>query len=198
MKIFIRHRRTYSLALFFALTLVFLILYGCGGDDDGGGGTVAVTYSLSGQVTLTGSGSSGVTMALSGASSATTITDASGNYTFTGLDNGSYTITPSRTGFTFSPTSSPQTVSGADITAVNFTATATQPVTYSISGQVVSVATFSGVPGVTMALSGASSATSITDASGNYNFTGLDKGSSTIKPSRTGSTFSPTSSPQNV
>src|SRR3990172_3692240 len=195
MKIFIRHRRTYSLAVFCALTLVFLILYGCGGDDDGGGGTVAVTYSISGQVTLTGSGSSGVTMALSGASSATTITDASGNYTFTGLDNGSYTITPSRAGFTFSPTSSPRTVSGANITAVNFTATV-QAVTYSISGQVT--LTGSGSSGVSMALSGASSATTITDASGNYTFTGLDNGSYTITPSRAGFTFSPTSSPRTV
>ena len=59
-------------------------------------------------------------MTLSGAKSGTTITDASGNYTFTGLDNGSYTITPSRTGFTFSPTSSPQTVSGANITGRQF------------------------------------------------------------------------------
>ena len=193
-----RYSRTNVLAIFCALASVILILYGCGGDDNGVRGTVAVTHSISGQVTSTGSGLSGVTMALSGASSATTITDASGNYTFTGLANGSYTITPSRTGFTFSPTSSPRTVSGADITAVNFTATATQPVTYSISGQVVSVATFSGVPGVTMALSGASSATAITDASGNYNFTGLDNGSYTITPSRTGITFSPTSSPQTV
>ena len=63
-------------------------------------------------------------MTLSGGKSGTTITDASGNYTFTGLDNGSYTVTPSRTGFTFSPTDNTQTVSGADITAVNFTTTA--------------------------------------------------------------------------
>ena len=135
-------------------------------------------------------------MALSGASSTTAITDASGNYTFTGLDNGSYTITPSRTGFTFSPTSSPQTVSGADKTGVNFTATAVPAVTYSISGQVTSNG--SGLSGVTMALSGASSATTITDASGNYTFTGLDNGSYTVTPSRTGFTFSPTSSPQTV
>src|SRR4030066_698503 len=148
-----RYSRTNVLAIFCALASVILILYGCGADDSGVRGTFAVTHSISGQVTSTGSGLSGVTMALSGASSATTITDASGNYTFTGLANGSYTITPSRTGFTFSPTSSPQTVSGADITAVNFTATATQPVTYSISGQVVSVATFFGVPCVTIALS---------------------------------------------
>jgi hypothetical protein len=31
MKISIQHRRIYSLAVFFALTSVFLILYGCGG-----------------------------------------------------------------------------------------------------------------------------------------------------------------------
>jgi plastocyanin len=103
--------------------LAIVVLAGCGGGGDGGGGEAAVTYSISGQVTLTGSGLSGVTMALTGASSATAITDASGNYTFTGLDNGSYTITPSRTGFTFSPTSSAQTVGGADINAVNFIAT---------------------------------------------------------------------------
>ena len=105
-------------------------------------------------------------MALSGASTATTITDAVGNYTFTGLDNGSYTITPGRTGFTFSPTDNTQTVSGADITAVNFIATPVPVVTYSISGQATSAG--SGLSGVTMALSGASSATTTTDASGNY------------------------------
>lgn len=108
----------------FAL-LAIVVLAGCGGGGDGGGGGGAVTYIISGQVTSTGSGLSGVTMTLSGASSATAITDAGGNYTLTGLDNGSYTITPGRTGYTFSPTSSPQTVSGANITAVNFTATST-------------------------------------------------------------------------
>jgi hypothetical protein len=119
-----RQRRTNVLAVFCALTSVFLILHGCGGGGDGGGGgPVAVTYGISGQATLTGSGLSGVTMALSGVSSGNAITDASGNYAFTGLDNGSYTITPSKTGFTFSPTSSSQTVSGANITGVNFIAT---------------------------------------------------------------------------
>ena len=178
--------------------LAIVVLADCGGGGNGDGGAVAVTYSISGQVTSNGSGLSGVTMSLTGASSATTITDASGNYTFTGLDNGSYTITPSRTGFTVSPTSSPRTVSGADIPAVNFTATPVPAVTYSISGQVASVATFSGLSGVTMTLSGASSATTITDANGNYTFTGLDNGSYTITPSRTGFTFSPTSSPRTV
>src|SRR5512141_2758850 len=126
MKISNRHRRAYSLAVFCALASVFLILNGCGGDDGGGGG-VAVTYSISGTVVTFGP-LSGVTMTLSGSSSATAITDASGNYAFTGLVNASYTITPSRTGYTFSPTSSTHTVSGASITSVNFTATPVQAV----------------------------------------------------------------------
>ena len=111
--------------------LAIVVLAGCGGGGDGGGGGGAVTYGISGQVTSTGSGLSGVTVTLSGASSATAITDAGGNYALTGLDNGSYTLTPSRTGYSFSPTNSPQTVSGADIAAVNFTATST------ISAQIV-------------------------------------------------------------
>jgi plastocyanin len=176
--------------------LAIVVLAGCSNDDNPIVAPVAVSYSISGQVASTGSGLSGVTMALTGANSATAITDTSGNYTFTGLDNGSYTITPSRTGYTFSPTNSPRTVSGANITAVNFTATSVQAVTYSISGQVTS--NVSGLSGVTMALAGASSATAITDTSGNYTFTGLDNGSYTITPSRTGFTFSPTNSPRTV
>jgi len=177
--------------------LAIVVLAGCGGSSGGGdGGVVAVTYSISGQVTSTGSGLSGVTMTLSGASSKTAITDASGNYTITGLDNGSYTVTPSRTGFTFNPTSIPQTVSGADIPAVNFTATAVPVVTHSISGQVTMAG--SGLSSVTMTLSGASSANTTTIASGDYTFTGLANGNYTVTPSRTGFTFSPTSLSQTV
>jgi plastocyanin len=186
MKISNRHRRTYSLAVFCALASVFLILYGCGDDDDGGGVPVTKPYIISGQITTTGSGLSGVTMTLSGASSATTTTDNTGNYTFA-LDNGSYTITPSKTGYTFSPTSSPQTVSGANITAVNFTATPVQAGPYSISGQVTLDNV--GLSGVTIELSHASSATTITDASGNYSFTGLGNGIYGIEPRKAGYTF---------
>jgi plastocyanin len=177
--------------------LAIVVLAGCGWvDDDDDGAVVPVTHSISGQVTLdNGSGLSSVTMTLTGASSDNVITDASGNYTFTGLDNGSYTITPSRTGFTFSPTDNTQNVSG-DITGVNFTATAVQAATHSISGQVTSNG--SGLSDVTIELTGASSDNVITDASGNYAFTGLDNGSYTITPSRTGFTFSPTDNTQTV
>lgn len=70
--------------------------------------TSVATFSISGTVTFGGLGLSGVTMMLSGIS-ATATTDASGNYIFSGLVNGSYTITPSKTGFTFSPSSVIQT-----------------------------------------------------------------------------------------
>jgi len=126
MKFSIRHRRTYSLAVLCALASVFLILYGCGDDDNGGGGPpIAGPYSISGHVEddVRIEGVPDVTMTLSGASSATTTTDNVGNYTFTGLNNGIYTVTPSKAGYTFSPTDNTQTVGGADKTGVNFAAT---------------------------------------------------------------------------
>ena len=81
------------------------------------------TYSISG--TVSGAIQAGVTITLTGSSTGSTPTDASGNYSFTGLSNGSYTVTPSKTGYTFSPTSIAVTISGADQTGKNFTATTT-------------------------------------------------------------------------
>jgi hypothetical protein len=71
--------------------------------------------------TASGASASGVTMTLSGAGSATSATDRRGNYRFSGLANGSYTITPSKAGYTFTPTSKNVTVSGANVTGQNFT-----------------------------------------------------------------------------
>ena len=81
------------------------------------------TASISGSVTSGGSPLSGVTMTLSGGTSATTTTDLSGNYAFTGLVNGSYTVTPSKTDYTFTPTSSSLNMSGGNVTGRNFTGT---------------------------------------------------------------------------
>jgi hypothetical protein len=66
-------------------------------------------------------GIAGATVSYSGGS---VTADALGYYTIPGLANGSYTITPSKTGYTFSPTSASETVNGADITGVTFTASA--------------------------------------------------------------------------
>jgi len=80
-------------------------------------------YSISGSVTASGSGFAGVMVNLSGSMSATVTTDAGGNFSFTELTNGSYAIAPSKSGYSFNPASASKTVSGANVTDVNFTAT---------------------------------------------------------------------------
>ncbi len=77
------------------------------------------TYSISGTVTLNGSGLYGVTVT---AGSASATTNSAGAYTLTGLANGTYTVTPSLSGYTFTPASASETVNGANISGVNFTA----------------------------------------------------------------------------
>ncbi len=76
--------------------------------------TPAATYSISGNA-----GTSGATVT-AGSQGATS--DGSNNYTISGLANGTYTVTPSKSGCTFSPASTSVTVSGANVSAINFTA----------------------------------------------------------------------------
>jgi hypothetical protein len=83
-----------------------------------GGAPPATTYTISG--TVSGAAVAGVTVMLSGATSATTTTSGTGTFTFTGHANGSYIVTPSLAGFTFSPASIPVTVSGTNVSGVNF------------------------------------------------------------------------------
>jgi len=141
----------------------------------------ATAYTISGTVTLSGSGLSGVTMTLSGTSSGITTTVASGNYSFTGLYNGTYTVTPNKTNYTFTPTSRQVTISGASVTGVNFTATGTFTISGTVSGDTQA--------DVTMSLFGSVSTTTITDASGNYRFTGISNGTYTITPRKSGYSF---------
>lgn len=61
--------------------------------------------------------------------------------------------------------------------------------TYSISGTVYGAS----VAGVTISLAGVATASTTTDASGNYTFTGLAAGSYTVIPAKTGYTFTPSS-----
>jgi beta-glucanase (GH16 family) len=138
------------------------------------------TYNVSGTI----SGGSGATVTLSGSASATTIADGAGNFSFSGLANGNYTVTPTKAGFTFSPSSQSATVSGANLTGIAFTATAQ---TFSISGAIA------GGGGATVTLGGAANATTTANSSGSYTFGGLGNGTYTVTPSRSGYTFSPSS-----
>jgi hypothetical protein len=92
------------------------ILAACGGGGGGGGGTRSISGAVSGAV------ASGVTVKLSGAASATTTTDSSGDYGFGSLADGAYTVTAVRSGYVFGPASRSVTVSGADVTAEDFSA----------------------------------------------------------------------------
>jgi len=90
-----------------ATLLPALFLWGCAGIVSGKSAadtTPPQTYNISGLITP-GSGGSGATIKLSGAASASTTVNGSGAFTFSGLANGTYTLTPSRAGYTFSPTS---------------------------------------------------------------------------------------------
>jgi hypothetical protein len=90
-------------------------------------------FSIAGAISPA-TGGSGATLTLSGAASTTTTADSLGNYTFMGLANGTYTVAPSHAGFTFTPSSQSTTVSGANVTGVNFTDSAA-PVAPSITTQ---------------------------------------------------------------
>ena len=137
--------------------------------------TSTATYSIGGSA-----GTSGATVS---AGSASATSDASNDYTISGLAAGTYTVTPSKSGCTFSPSSSSITITAANVTGVNFTATCTTP-TFTISGN-------AGTSGATVT-AGAASTTS--DASGNYSMSGFAAGTYTVTPSKSGCTFSPASS----
>jgi hypothetical protein len=172
-----------------AFLALCLIDVGCAGVSSGANSQLnntPSTTSISGTISPAANGS-GATVTLSGAPSAKTNADASGNFSFTGLGNGSYTITPSKSGFDFGPSSQTVAVNGSNITGISFTAAASSQ-SNGISG---SISPASDGSGATIMLSGAASATTTADASGNYSFTALGNGSYTLSPSKPGFSFSP-------
>jgi len=82
-------------------------------------------HSVSGTVSPL-AGGAGATLTLTGAATATTTADSSGNYSFSNLADGTYTITPGNNGYTFTPPNQVVTVSGGNVTGVNFTAAPSQ------------------------------------------------------------------------
>jgi Domain of unknown function (DUF4082)/Bacterial Ig domain len=147
--------------------------------------TSSSTYNISG--TISGASGAGATVNLTGTETITTTADTSGNYSFNGVVNGTYTVSATKTGVTFAPTSRPVTVNNGTVTGVNFTATATNPL--SISG------TITGGAGATVTLGGAAAATTTANASGAYSFGGLLSGAYSVAPIESGLIFSPSSQP---
>jgi uncharacterized protein (DUF2141 family) len=145
--------------------------------------SLAAIYSISG--TVSGTVLSGVTMTLSGTASAVQTTGVSATYSFTGLTLGSYTVTPSSSGSAFAPASRTISITGTSLAAQNFTSS--DAPTYTLSGTV----TGPWVQGVTVTLSGASTATATTGANGAYTIAGVPDGTVTVTPSLAGYTFDP-------
>lgn len=174
------------------INFLFVILFSlavaaCGGGGGGGSSTTAApTYSISGTVT----GTTGVTITVTGGTANTgATTDASDNYTVTGLNDGHYTVTPSKTGYTFTPVSTPVIMAGTNVPGKNF-AVVKNAVLANISGTV----TGPWVDGVTITISGDAKGTATTDAGGNYPFGLLPSGASyTFTPTLAGYTFTPAS-----
>jgi inhibitor of cysteine peptidase len=148
-----------------------------------------LTYTISGRITDSASaGQAGVSVTLTGGQSASTQTDPAGNYSFAGLPAGSnYTVTPSKTHYSFSPTSRSFDNLSENQTA-DFTATLLR---YDLAGRVVD-AVGTSLAGVSVTLSGAQSGTTTTDANGNYLFASLPAGGNyTLTPTKQFYVFNP-------
>jgi hypothetical protein len=81
------------------------------------------TFSISGTISPT-AGGSGATVILSGPAGATTLANSAGTYSFASLASGTYLVTPANTGYAFSPVNQSVTITAANVSGVNFSATA--------------------------------------------------------------------------
>ncbi|MFH1377486.1 MAG: DNRLRE domain-containing protein [Planctomycetota bacterium] len=142
----------------------------------------ATTYSISG--TVSGAVQSGVTITLGGDATAITTTDGSGNYSFSGLADGTYTLTPSLSGYTFSPTSlTGVVVSGANVPAQNFTATASAATNIVVTGSPVAVTEQNTVGSTfTVALNGSGTGNATLTASANFRMSLTNSEASAVSP----------------
>ncbi|HEX7313492.1 MAG TPA: DUF2012 domain-containing protein [Pyrinomonadaceae bacterium] len=148
---------------------------------------------LAGRVTVDGAALAGVTVTLSGARTGTATTDANGNYSFTVTSEGGYIVTPTKAHYKFAPASltfnNPTAAQTAD-----FAATLDR---HKISGRVLDKHNVA-LASVSVSLSGAQTATTTTDAQGNYAFNNLAAGGNyTVGVSKANYSFSPVSVPFN-
>ena len=147
----------------------------------------AQTFTISGRITDHDNASvAGVKVTLSGSQSVATSTDNDGNFIFTNLPtSGRYSVTPESDDYDFEPASF--ITPGGDQTA-NFTA---KPKTYLVKGTVRS----GGIPlpGVSVALSGSSVGTTVTDSAGEYSFELIKGRDYVLTPAKANYTFGPVS-----
>jgi len=135
-----------------------------------------ITFTISGNA-----GVAGATLSYTDGTPKTATADGAGAYSFTVSYNWSGTVTPSKTGYTFTPTNAVY----ANVVAnqiQNYTVT---PITFTISGN-------AGVTGATLSYTDGTPKTATADGAGAYSFTVSYNWSGTVTPSKTGYTFTPT------
>ncbi len=170
----------FGLRAMYSLMVLFMLLAGVGIQPVSAASpsTISGNAGVGGAtITWNGSGSSN--------SDGSTAADGSGNYSFQVTYTWwgwSGTVTPSKTGYTFSPSSRNYSYLSSNQTNQNYTAT---PITYTISGSVGSAG-----GSATIAYTGGSTTASGT---GSYSFTVAGGWSGTVTPTKTGYTFSPVS-----
>ena len=157
-----------------AMLLALPIISACGEDPP----IAPPTGSIDGLVSIEGQGLDGVSVTLSNGATATTANG--GMFRFDGVEAGAYTVTISNypDDATFNNTSSPATIaSDGETVTINF------PGTWIRTAAIMGTVTVEndGLPGVTVKLTGMSDAETLTDANGQYAFTGLRKGNYTVE-----------------
>ena len=114
-------------------------------------------------------------------------TDYNGSYTITNLAASTYTLAPSKSGYTFSPSSRAVSVP-PDATGQDFTGSSSGGETFTISGRVTD-GDGDALSGVTV-LAGAGGE-AVTGGDGQYTISGLVAGTYTLTPSKSGYIFTP-------
>ncbi len=153
----------------------------------------AVVHSISGTITSGGVGVPGVFLTLTEEGSTVPVTgqtDSTGYYTISGLFAGNYTVVASSPAYILSPSSLSVTVSTANVTGQDFTAT---PLTYSLQGTVTN-GSGTGIGGVTVTVnSGSHVSSALSDTTGHYIITGLPNSTYSVSAFLTGYAFTPAS-----
>ncbi|WP_294962141.1 T9SS-translocated chitinase ChiA [uncultured Flavobacterium sp.] len=164
--------------------------------DTSFGSVVPGTVSISGSVKNGSALVTNVTVELRNASNAViqTVVSATGNFAFNNLTSGqNYSLTAVKASYTFTPVNLTNVTVNQTAVVIN----GTQP-TYTVSGTVLDGTT--GVSGVTVsAVSGSTTLTAVSNASGAYSVAGLTAGLNfTVTAAKSGFSYTPASTVYNA
>lgn len=130
-------------------------------------------------------GVSGAVLSYTDGTVKTVTADGSGNYSISVPSNWSGTVTPSKSGYSFTPTSASFTNLTAAQTTQNFAVNLSNPTPYVISGD-------AGVAGAILSYTDGTAKTALADSTGFYTFNVSPNWSGTVTPAQGSYFFTPT------